>query len=364
MVAEPNSWVQGVSSLWADALDGAGAKGSDASAWGQALAAGRRARLLPLWYVTLQRAGRLSTLPPEVRQTLQYAHYSALVANTLALEAAARLSAQLAAAGVDVVALKGVALLTTVYPSPGARPLGDIDLWVRAGDAARAEGVLRQADYADLPHQRARGPQRFLAERTFIRRTPPHLQVDLHTAPFARPALHQAALAEWLWSHTLTTTTACGPLCVFDPAAQFVHLCLHATQHDEGRLAPLRLYDLALVMSDPRIDWRAVFAIVQATHVTPAIMRAVAATTDAWGASPPAGLAWPRPSGRDRLRCALLASEHRLIRWLVDGWALRNPVSMAALWLALLWPAPAYRTWRAAINARGKTESAKCGGAS
>lgn len=336
----------------------------DTPDWTQALAVGRRARLLPIWYMMVRQAGRLHAIPPDARQALQQAYFAAFAANTLALEAAAQLSAQLAAAGVDVVALKGVALLATVYPSPGARPLGDIDLWVRAGDAACAEGVLRQADYADLPHQRARGPQRFLAERTFIHRTPPHLQVDLHTAPFARPALHQAALAEWLWSHTLTTTTASGPLRVFDPAAQFVHLCLHATQHDEGRLAPLRLYDLALVMSDQRIDRRAVFAIVQATHIAPAIMRAVAATTDVWGASPPTGLTWPHPSGRDRLRCALLASEHPLIRWLVDGWALRNPVSMAALWLALLWPAPAYRTWRAAINARRKTESAKCGGAS
>lgn len=360
MVAEPNSWVRGAGrrtaqgnpSSWADVPTRAGDMGWDALAWGEVLAAGRRARLLPLWHDALQRAGRLSTLPPDVRQALQSAHYAALVANTLALEAATKVSTQLAAAGVDVVTLKGVALLATVYPSPGARPLGDIDLWVRAGDAARAEAVLRQADYADLPHQRARGPQRFLAERAFIRRTPPRLQVDLHTAPFARPALHHAVLAEWFWSHTLTISTAYGPLCVFDPAAQFVHLCLHATQHDEGRLAPLRLYDLTLVMSDQGIDWRAVLDIAQATHITPAIMQAVAATADVWGASPPAGLAWPRASWGDRLRCALLASEHRLIRWLIDGWALRDSVCMAALWWALLWPAPAYRAWRATIDAR------------
>lgn len=335
--------------------DRAGDPSWDARSWDQTLAAGRRARLLPLWYVTLQQAGRLSTLPPDVRQIMQQAYFATLAANTLALEEAAQLSGQLTAEGIDVVALKGVALLATVYPSLGARPLGDIDLWVRSEDAAQAESVLHLAGYTDLPHQRVRGPQRFLAERSFIRRTPPPLQIDLHTAPFARPALHNPVLAAWLWSHTLTAPTAFGPLRVFDAAAQFVHLCLHATQHDEGRLAALRLHDLALVMRDPRTDWRAVSAIAQATHITPALMcAAAAAAVAAWGLPPPPALTWPRSSWRDRLRCWLLASEQRVIRWLVDGWALHDPMAMATLWGAVLWPAPAYRRWRTAIRTRQK----------
>ena len=324
----------------------------DALDWLWAFAAGRRARLPPLWYITLQRAGRLSTVSPAVRHALQHAYYATLAANTFALEEAARLTAQLEAQGVAVVALKGVALLATFYPSRGARPLGDLDLWVRSQDAAPAEARLRASGYADLPHQAVRGPQRFLAERTFLRHSPPRLQVDLHTAPFARPALHDPVLAAWLWSHTVTAPTEFGPLRVFDRAAQFVHLCLHATQHDEGRLAPLRLHDLALVMADPHLDWRAVVAIAQAAHITPALVQAIKATTAAWGVAPPPCLTWPHMPWRDRLRCVLLASEHRAIRWLVDGWALRRPARMVALWCAVLWPAPAYRAWRAAIKSR------------
>ncbi|HHW84933.1 MAG TPA: nucleotidyltransferase family protein [Chloroflexi bacterium] len=335
----------------------------DAHEWGQALAIGRQARLLPLWYITLQRAGVLSTLPPAVHQSLQQAYYAALAANTLALEETVHLSAQLMTNGIDVVALKGVALLATVYPSLGARPLGDIDLWVRSEDAAQAESMLRLAGYTDLPHQRVRGPQYFLAERAFMRHTPPRLQVDLHTAPFARPALHNPVLAAWLWSHTLTAPTTFGPLRVFDAAAQFVHLCLHATQHDEGRLALLRLHDLALVMDAPHIDWCAVSTIAQATHIAPALLRAVAATTVAWGAQPSPHPAWPpRTRWQDRFRCALLASDHSIIRWLVDGWALHNPVAMVALWCAVLWPAPAYRTWRAAIRVRERMPVGHYGG--
>ena len=320
--------------------------------WTWALAAGRRERLLPLWYSALQRTGRLSTVSPDVRHALQHAYYTTLAANTFALEEAARLTAWLEAQGVAVVTLKGVALLATRYPSRGARPLGDIDLWVRRQDASPVEALLRASGYDGLPHQAVRGPQRFLAERTFLRRSSPRLQVDLHTAPFARPALRNPVLAAWLWSHTLTAPTAFGSLRVFDATAQLVHLCLHATQHDEGRLAPLRLHDLALVMADPHLDWRAVAAIAQATHITPALVQAVEATTAAWGVVPPAEMNWQDTPRRDRLRCALLASERRAIRWLVDGWALRRPASMVALWCAVLWPAPAYRAWRTAIRSR------------
>ena len=321
--------------------------------WTWALAVGQRERLLPLWFVTLREAGRLGSVPPPVSEQLQRAYYAALAANTLALEEAVRLTAQLAAQGIDVVALKGVALLATVYPARGARPLGDIDLWVQPAGAAQAEAVLRTAGYTGLVHQAVRGPQRFLAERTFQRRTPPPLQVDLHTAPFARPALHDAALAAWLWAHRQAAPTELGALCVFDAAAQFVHLALHATQHDEGRLAPLRLHDLAQVMADPHLDWAAVFAIAQTAHITPALEQAVHAVAEAWGAAPPSSLFWPDAGLRARLRCALRASERRDVRWLVDGWALRrHPATMLALWLAVLWPAPAYRAWRAQVCGR------------
>ncbi len=323
-----------------------------ATDWAAALEVGRRERLLPLWFVTLRAAGRLGSVPPAARDQVQSAYYAALAANTLALEEAVRLTAQLAARGIDVVTLKGVALLATVYPARGVRPLGDIDLWVQPADAAQAEAVLCAAGYGGLEHQAVRGPQRFLAERTFQRRTPPPLQVDLHTAPFARPALNDAALAAWLWAHRQMAPTACGALWTFDAAAQFVHLALHATQHDEGRLAPLRLYDLAQVMADPHLEWAAVLAIAQTTRIAPALLQAMQATVAAWGVAPPP-VAWPEAGARARLRCTLRGSERRAVRWLVDGWALRrHPARMVALWLAVLWPAPAYRAWRARIHGR------------
>ncbi|MBK8798176.1 MAG: nucleotidyltransferase family protein [Anaerolineales bacterium] len=325
--------------------------------WSWVRDVGRRERLLPLWYAMLRRQNRLHVIPADLRQVMQRAYYAALATNTLALEEAARLWARCAAQGIDAVALKGVALLATIYQDRGVRPLGDIDLWVRAQDGAEAQAVLRAAGYHGLPHQDTRGPQRFLAERTFMRNTAPAMQVDLHTGPWARPALHSAPLTTWLWSHTQIVATESGPLRVFDASAQLVHLCLHATQHDEGRLRPLRLHDLAVILAEAPLEWAEVTAIGQAARVTPALEQALDATLDAWGVAAPVEMSWPIASRRARLRCALLASEQRAVRWLVDGCALHDPRAMVALWCAVLWPAREYRAWRAVIRKRAKVDA-------
>lgn len=325
--------------------------------WSWARDVGRRERLLPLWYAMLRRQNRLHVIPPDVRQVMQRAYYATLAANTLALEEAARLWARFAAQGIDAVALKGVALLATIYQDRGVRPLGDIDLWVRAQDAAKAKTTLRAAGYHALPYQDVRGPQRFLAERTFMRSTAPAMQVDLHTASWARPALHSAPLTTWLWSHTQIVETESGPLRVFDASAQLVHLCLHATQHDEGRLRPLRLHDLAVILAKAPPEWAEVTMIGETAQVTPALEQAMDATLSAWGVAAPAGMSWPVTSRRAQLRCVLLASEQRAVRWLVDGCALRDPRATVALWFAVLWPAREYRAWRAVTKRRSKADA-------
>src|SRR5205814_5284499 len=51
----------------------------------------------------------------------------------------------LAEAGIQAMLLKGVPLALLYYPQPGLRPMADVDLLVRAGEARSALTALRDA---------------------------------------------------------------------------------------------------------------------------------------------------------------------------------------------------------------------------
>jgi len=81
-----------------------------------------------------------------------------LVARAVCLQAAVvqdRLGEILLAAadtGLSVCLLKGAALEPWIYPGPGFRPMGDIDLLVAPDEQSRFEAILRRHDYVQRSH--------------------------------------------------------------------------------------------------------------------------------------------------------------------------------------------------------------------
>ena len=96
--------------------------------------------LAPLLYFHLSAAD--APIPPEVRRQLFAASVDHRDANRARLRALARILDAFDEADISTIVLKGAALVHLLYPSPGLRPLGDLDLLVDARAASRAQGVL------------------------------------------------------------------------------------------------------------------------------------------------------------------------------------------------------------------------------
>jgi hypothetical protein len=97
-----------------------------------------------------------NAMPPTARRTLgalALRHERAAAARARALADVLTLYAR---AGIDVLLLKGAALAQLVYARPGLRPMRDVDLLVREGDAVRAWRLLAQANFT-LPSSPADG---------------------------------------------------------------------------------------------------------------------------------------------------------------------------------------------------------------
>ncbi len=149
--------------------------------------------------------------------------------------------------GIAVIGLKGAALLKLGLYAPGERPMADIDLLTRPGDAAAIEDIMHALGYSlayrTLRHAvylpRARGEAQFSGEHPSN-----PLKVEVHEA-----------IAEALPVHSVDITTELWPggaspgLCGYpDLVALMRHLLLHAATNMRAHaLRQIQLHDIALL---------------------------------------------------------------------------------------------------------------------
>lgn len=74
-------------------------------------------------------------------------HRLAHVRNSLLLDSAASAARFLAGSGIEAMMIKGASLALARYPHPGLRPMGDVDLLVKANDYQRANAMLQESGW-------------------------------------------------------------------------------------------------------------------------------------------------------------------------------------------------------------------------
>ncbi len=186
--------------------------------WPEILDLARHHRLEPLIYLTLQ-----TLAPPDIQHLLKLA----ATRNTFAaLQAAAELR-RLTTAIPNLLALKGLTLSQTLYGTPNARHVGDLDLLTPLpAPTALIEslGYTRLTPDAPLTPRRLAAYTRTWKDFTFESLNH-HFELDLHWRLFNNP--HHPANA-LLLSPPVTVTLFNIPLQTFPLLDQFLYTCVHA----------------------------------------------------------------------------------------------------------------------------------------
>jgi Uncharacterised nucleotidyltransferase len=120
----------------------------DAKAWEGLLSCARRNGVLAYLASRVETRGVMEDLPPFARDALLSARLSAARLGQLALWELDRVVRVLRPAGIDVVALKGVAYLLRGLRHASTRRMSDIDFMVRRESLAGAEQALRTAGWS------------------------------------------------------------------------------------------------------------------------------------------------------------------------------------------------------------------------
>jgi hypothetical protein len=193
---------------------------------------------------------------PDVRQRLATAHRQAWVSNTRTWLAATPVLERLDAAGIDWLLLKGTALAWSVYESTAHRPIGDVDVLVRPGQARAAHAVLYglgwRAERATPPE----GPDSVSGLHGTNYARGEHGSVDLHAY-----ALREGCGLtddDGFWARSIGATVEGRQVRILSPADQLVHVCVHGL-----RWTPVRschwVADAATIIrrTGGTLDWAA-----------------------------------------------------------------------------------------------------------
>ena len=199
-------------------------------------------------YYHMKDLGLLDALPKSFAGPIENSYHRAKQ-HTLAIAAEARaLSAMLEEAGVPVVALQGLSLLS-VYGEPGLRTLGDADLMVKPGHKERLKGLMRGAGF--------RAPTIMYPDLLY--KDGIWFDIHAHILNLDRIQHRSYVFPENLtsmWERAIPLFDQPNGLLVLDPFDNFISLSAHALKHSYSRLIWLSdLHESLLLWATTRNGW-------------------------------------------------------------------------------------------------------------
>ena len=178
-----------------------------------------------------------------------------------------------AQANIPAVAIKGIDFVDHLYPNPRLRPTMDVDVIVPREAWQQATQVLESTGHEE---KRDQPPMEFftgtLGERSWVWRTAPRVEIDLHWNLINFPTLRRRSSMEfkdldWERSHTPE-----GPALKATPATRLVIAASHAFHHHQ--------FDHLLLLVDLQQACRgitnpaavtAIGAMIDRTQIRPAV---------------------------------------------------------------------------------------------
>jgi hypothetical protein len=225
------------------------------------------ARLLPLLWHNLLQQGVTDPVMPRLKGVYRHTWFG----NQLRARELRQAQELLAAADVESLVLKGVALAYAYYPNPGLRPMDDLDLLVRPADLSSAVKALRDAGWSS-PIRRPERVQRVVHATEFQNSAGERL--DIHGHLF-QGSLH-SEMDRRRWERSRQVAGPDGPLRVLDPTDQLLHVLVHGAESDPPALRWLADSTMVLRRDGDAIDWERLLDEARAEGRELAVTRALA----------------------------------------------------------------------------------------
>ena len=224
-------------------------------------------RMLPQLYRNLLDHGVSDPLLPKLRGVYRYYWCK----NELLLVRGAAALAAFRAANIEVIALKGSALIVSYYGDSGLRPLQDLDFLVPAPKANQAISLLQSLGWQSIF---GKAPERLFVQHSTPFRNAERQQLDLHWHVLGN--CWNWTRDERFWDRSVSVALGGQTVRALDATDQLFHVCAHGVQWNE--VPPIRwIADAMIILTRARqpIDWERLTQMAALHHLTLPIFEAL-----------------------------------------------------------------------------------------
>ncbi|CAG0972162.1 hypothetical protein ANRL3_01571 [Anaerolineae bacterium] len=315
----------------------------------------RRERVESLLYIALKNQGWLAQLPREIAERLRFMYLRTDVNNWRTFQMVEDLLAQFEREQIPLVLLKGAALAATLYPNPGLRGLGDLDILIRVEDRTRVDTLMQANGFTVLLELVDRFGDDFRSEKTFVRDDTWSISVDLHWHVINVPSYVRKVSVDWFWARTMEVPFGKFRAHVWNWDAQLLHLIEHFFIHHQMRGVRWS-HDIALLLAlhQSELHWDEILDAAHQFQVLPALNATLALIEGEWkvpvSASVRAQLDEPRLDWANRIGMIIATSERPHVRVLHDGLSYRSWRDKVAYLFYCFFPSRAYMRTRYRIS--------------
>jgi hypothetical protein len=213
-------------------------------------------RLAPYVFYSLRRVDRLHRLPCPLQDGLRASYHAAAVRHLLFATEMGALAADLAQLGVTPIVLKGMALATTLYPSPATRPTSDLDFLIERDQIEPVKQCLIARGYQDDGFEI--GNHQTFDHHLQMSRRSRHgqmIMVEAHWRLVHDPAYGRQMDLQGVRARAQALDCGGHPALGLDPLDQFLHACAHLLLHHAETWDLLWLLYLRLLLDRYGTTW-------------------------------------------------------------------------------------------------------------
>ena len=231
--------------------------------------------LAPLIFYRLRESDMLRCLPADVVTALHASYYATAAQHTLMSAALHALLAELGLHGVQPIVLKGMALSSTLYPTPATRPTSDLDLLIERSQMTVVKQALLRLGYRDhlglAPEDHLAFTNHLRMQRCYAGKQA--VSVEAHWELVHNPGYVQYLAADQFRARAQLAVLDGGPARVLEPADQLLHACAHLLLHHSQNPRLVWLLDLRLIVERYGTIWDWVELVRRAStlHVAAAL---------------------------------------------------------------------------------------------